>query len=349
MMSSFIYRVRRLRAEAMLAHPCTHQYAFVGMGSHSMANLYPVLNLLHVPLKYICIRSSHKAKLISSNPAFKHIVVTTSLDTVLSDPVLSAVFVSATPSTHYHIASSVLRQGKALFVEKPPCQTLSQLESLIALQESIGSYVQVGLQKRYAPAIRKLKSCLKGGTVCNYSLRYCVGHYPEGDAITELFIHPLDLVLHLFGSADVMVLRQASSHTLVMMLSHGNVVGTVSLFTGYSWATPVEELIVHTRAGVYTLSGIDTLTFQPVDGSFVGIPVEKICHSNVSVEYLCRHDSFSPTLQASTWVEHGFYHELKDFVDHVEGNISSRVLKDRPSLQSLRPTYQLINTCLRQL
>ena len=350
MMSSFIYRVRRLRAKSLLTHPCAHQYAFVGMGNHSMANLYPVLDLLHVPLKYICIQSSHKVKLISSNPAFKHVIVTTSLDMVLSDPEVSAVFVSTTPSSHYSIAASVLQKGKALFVEKPPCQTLSQLESLVALQESTGSYVQVGLQKRYAPAIRRLKACLKGSTVCNYSLRYCVGRYPEGDALTELFIHPIDLVLHIFGSAEVLAVRQASCQTLVMMLSHGNLVGTVELSTGYSWMAPIEELIVHTSAGVYTLSGIDTLSFQPMGGSFAGIPMEKIRHRNVSVEYLCRHDSFSPTLHASTWVEHGFYHELKDFVDHVEEYSFSNYIgvpKDRPTLQSLFATYQLLNTYRR--
>lgn len=347
MMSSFIYRVRRLRAEAMLAHPCTHQYAFVGMGSHSMANLYPVLNLLHVPLKYICIRSSHKANLISANPAFKQVIVTTSLDTVLSDPAVSAVFVSATPSVHYCISTSVLQHGKALFVEKPPCQTLSQLESLIALQERAGSYVQVGLQKRYAPAISRLLSCLKSSTVCDYSMRYCVGRYPEGDAFTELFIHPLDLVLHLFGCAEVVAIRQASHHTLVMMLTHGSVVGTIVLSTDYSWATPVEELIVHTSTGAYALSGIDTLTFQPTGGSFAGLPLEKIIHRDESAKYLCRHDNFSPTLHASTWLEHGFYHEMKDFVEHVEGG-STHQMTHRPTLQSLVPTYQLIKV-LRQM
>lgn len=349
MITSIINRVRRLRVEAELAHHCTHQYAFVGMGSHSMANLYPVLDFLHVPLKYICVSSAHKAKLIASNPAFKQTIVTTSLATILSDPEVDAVLVSATPSAHYRIATAILQQGKSLFVEKPPCQTLSQLEALIALQERSGVYAQVGLQKRYAPSIQRLKLRLKGNTVCSYSLHYCTGRHPEGDALTDLFIHPIDLVLHLFGPADEVVIRQASNHTMVMMLTHGSAVGTVSLSTGYSWITPVEKLIVHTRAGVYTLSGIDTLTFQPFGRAVASVPMEKILHRNVLVEYLSRHDSFSPTLSTSTWVEHGFFHELKDFIDYVEGNSCLQLTKDHPSLQSLLPTYQLIDTCRRHL
>ena len=341
MIPTLIRQARRLRTKSRLAHPCTRQYAFVGMGSHSMANLYPVLGLLQVPLKYICRRTARGNQL--SLP-----VVTTSLQTALADLDVAAVFVSASPAAHYRIATEVLRQGKALFIEKPPCHTLDQLESLITLQEQTGTLVQIGLQKHYAPSIRKLKSRLAHDTVLNYTLRYCVGRYPEGAAPVELFIHPIDLALHLFGPAEIVAQRHAGCHTNVLMLSHGDTIGTVELSTGYSWAAPTEELIIHTRAGVYTMPSIDTLTFQPSGSSFAGIPWEKIMHARVAVEYLCRHDSFSPTLAASPWVEHGFYHELKAFVDEVEHRPSNNLLSRnhlspiRPTLQSLLPVYQLL-------
>ena len=341
MIPTLILQARRLRTKSRLAHPCTRQYAFVGMGSHSMANLYPVLGLLQVPLKYICRRAARGNQL--SLP-----VVTTSLQTALADPDVAAVFVSASPAAHYRIATDVLRQGKALFIEKPPCYTLDQLESLITLQEQTGTLVQIGLQKHYAPSIRKLKSRLAHDTVLNYTLRYCVGRYPEGAAPVELFIHPIDLALHLFGPAEIVAQRHAGCHTIVLMLSHGDTIGTVELSTGYSWAAPVEELIVHTRTGVYAMPSIDTLTFQPSGTSFANIPWEKITHPHVSVEYLCRRDAFTPTLAASPWVEHGFYHELKAFVDEVEHRPSNNLLSRnhlspiRPTLQSLLPVYQLL-------
>jgi virulence factor len=354
MISTIIQQTRRLRTNAQLSHPYTRQYAFVGMGSHSMSNLYPVLNLLRVPLKYICVTSPRKARLISRNPFYNFGGTTpsSSLSDVLSDPGISAVFVSASPAAHFRIASSVLRQGKSLFIEKPPCHTLAQLESLIALQTQTDTLVQVGMQKRYAPSIRRLKARLKNDSVCNYSLRYCVGRYPEGKALTELFIHPIDLSIHLFGPADIIALRQASSQTLVLMLAHGNTVGTMELSTGYSWTTPIENLSVHTRKGLYKLTSIDTLTFVPASTPVAGLPWEKIKHPDVSVEHLCHHDSFSPTLASSLWVEHGFYHELKDFVDGVEH--TSPILakpffasKYRPTLQSLLPTYRLLEQISR--
>lgn len=352
MIPSFFQQIRRKRSEALLAHPFMQQYAFVGMGSHSMANLYPVLGLLHVPLKYICVTSPRKAELIRrhamSGLCAQSPIVTTSLATVLDDPDVAAVFVSATPAAHYRIATAVLRKGKALFIEKPPCRTLDQLESLVALQRQTGTHAMVGLQKRFAPAVIRLSSCLKGNPVYNYSLRYCVGRYPEGDPFTELFIHPLDLVTHLFGPAEIIMLRHTGCRTTVLMLAHGDTVGTVELSTGYSWAAPVEELIVHTRTGVYAMPSIDTLTFHPSGSSFAGIPWEKIMHPRVAVEYLCRHDSFSPTLANSSWVEHGFYHELKAFVDEVEQRPANPVqslshpFPSRPTLESLLPVYQLL-------
>ena len=341
MIPTLIRQARRLRTKSRLAHPCTRQYAFVGMGSHSMANLYPVLGLLHVPLKYICVTSPRKAELIRrhamSGLCAQSPIVTTSLTAVLDDPDVAAVFVSASPAAHYRIATEVLRQGKALFIEKPPCHTLDQLESLITLQEQTGTLVQIGLQKHYAPSIRKLKSRLAHDTVLNYTLRYCVGRYPEGAAPVELFIHPIDLALHLFGPAEIVAQRHAGCHTIVLMLSHGDTIGTMELSTGYSWAAPVEELIVHTRTGVYAMPSIDTLTFQPTGTSFASIPWEKITHPHVAVEYLCRHDAFTPTLAASPWVEHGFYHELKAFVDEVEHRPSNNLLSQYYEQVTLSP------------
>ncbi|MCW4111943.1 hypothetical protein [Segatella copri] len=58
-------------------------YAFVGIGNHSTNNLYPVLNYLHVPLKYICCKSEDKLPFIEA--AYPNVCATTSLDDILHD------------------------------------------------------------------------------------------------------------------------------------------------------------------------------------------------------------------------------------------------------------------------
>lgn len=64
MIKELINRYKRIRTEHYLRQTYKKQYAFVGMGNHSLTNLYPVLYYLGVPLKYICVTSTRKAKLI---------------------------------------------------------------------------------------------------------------------------------------------------------------------------------------------------------------------------------------------------------------------------------------------
>ena len=67
MIKQLINRYKRLRTEHFLAQTYQYSYAFVGMGQHSLTNLYPVLHYLGVPLKYICVTSERKAS-VPSDP-----------------------------------------------------------------------------------------------------------------------------------------------------------------------------------------------------------------------------------------------------------------------------------------
>ena len=91
-----------------------------------------------------------------ATPTAGNTVVTTSLTQVLSDPDVAGAFVSAFPAAHFSLACQVMEHGKALFIEKPPCRSLTQLQELAARQTKTGAVVQVGLQKRSAPAVCRL-------------------------------------------------------------------------------------------------------------------------------------------------------------------------------------------------
>ena len=129
MIQQLIERYKRLRTERFLAQTYQCSYAFVGMGQHSLNNLYPMLHYLGVPLKYICVTSERKARLIERK--FPYVKATTSLDDILTDETVKGVFVSASPAAHFSIALRVLESGKSLFIETPPCQSLLFLDALI--------------------------------------------------------------------------------------------------------------------------------------------------------------------------------------------------------------------------
>ena len=337
MIQAVINRYKRIRTEQFLRRTYQYQYAFVGMGQHSLTNLYPVLHYLCVPLKYICVTSERKAQLIERK--FVGVKTTTSLDEVLKDESIKGVFVSASPSAHFSIASQVLKSGKSLFIEKPPCQTLAELDRLIDLQRLHGSPItMVGLQKRYAPAVQLLKQRLRKERLISYDLHYLTGAYPEGDALLDLYIHPLDLVCYLFGQPEIIAIRQVAKDSYILMFQHPHIVGALELSTAYTWTTAEESLNVCTRSGVYNLSQMESLVFTPNPTTVLGIPTEKWRPRNKTVEYLYQRNNFTPTLVNNQLYSQGYFNEIINYIDAVEG-LGNQI---STSLKSVRDTYEII-------
>ena len=342
MIHAFINRYKRMRIERFLRQTYQYQYAFVGMGQHSLTNLYPVLHYLGVPLKYICVTSESKARLIERK--FPGVKATTSLNEILNDEAIKGIFVSAYPTAHFSIASQVLRSGKSLFIEKPPCQSLEELDTLIALQQQYGIPVaMVGMQKRYAPAVQLLKKRLNKERLINYDLHYLTGAYPEGDALLDLYIHPLDLVCFLFGNPEILAYHQISKDSYILMLRHPHIVGTLELSTAYSWTDAEETLKVCTCSGSYRLSQMEELSFTPSSRTVSGIPMEKLRHHKRTVEYLYQNNSFSPILSANQVYSQGYFNELATFVEAVEHH-DSHVIS---TLEIIKDTYRLMDNLKR--
>lgn len=337
MIQQLIDRYKRMRTECFLAQTYQYSYAFVGMGLHSLTNLYPVLHYLGVPLKYICITSERKSRLIERK--FPHVKATTSLDTILNDDEVKGIFVSASPSAHFSIASQILKSGKSLFIEKPPCQTLRELDALIDQQRLYGSPVaMVGLQKRYAPAVQILQKHLRKEHLVSYDLHYLTGNYPEGNALLDLYIHPLDLVTYLFGKAEIIACQQVSPASYILMLRHADIVGTLELSTAYTWTTAEESLKVCTSKGIFHLLQMEELTFEPKPSAILGIPIEKIRTYNKTIEHLYTRNNFTPVLPNNQIYSQGYFNEIHSFITSIEHGHSS-ILTD---ITSIKPTYEIL-------
>ena len=326
MKQQIINRYKRLRTEQYLCRTYRNDYAFVGMGQHALTNLYPVLHHLGVPLKYICVRSERKARLIGNR--FPGVTATTSLATILVDERVKGVFVAASPAAHFTIASQILASGKSLFVEKPPCRTAEELEMLIRLRRLHGSPAAiVGLQKRFAPAVRLLEKRMSTRKPVSYDLHYLTGVYPEGSALLDLYIHPIDLVCHLFGKPTVIACQETSKNSFLLMLRHPDAAGTLELSTAYSWTSAEESLKVVTSDAVYRLSQMDELTCERLPVTALGIPTEKVFSHHKTLEYLYSRNNFVPTLPDNQIVSQGYYDEIVTFVNAVEATSPSCMLR----------------------
>ena len=312
-----------------------HHYAFVGVGGHSASNLYPIIDYLGVPLKYICTKGVENANKMATK--YASTIGTNDLDLVLNDPEIAGIFLCTSPQSHFQLAQKILTAGKHLFVEKPPCFTVAELHKLISSKKE-NQHVVVGLQKRYSTVVAHLET-LKG-SIDSYSYSFKTGAYPEGDPIMDLFIHSLDLINYLFGEVvQIQKTTSKSGETTLINFTHANgIVGHAELSNGHSWKSASEEFSIVTNKGVYHSKGINHLQLTRKSGTVLGVPLEKVRNKPVITEQIFDNDGFVPLAEFNELYTHGYYGEIDAFVAACEGQKSAI----KTSLEAVMGTFKLI-------
>jgi len=342
MIKNLIEKYKNYRKQHYLTYPSSYSqnFAFVGVGNHSISNLYPCLDYLAVPLKYICTRGLANAEKMAKRYDAKAI---NEVNILASDQDIKGIFVCANPESHFEICKTLLAGGKSVFVEKPPCTSLKELEILQNLANQNSADCMVGLQKRYAPIYNILKKNITQNTV-SYSFRYLTGAYPEGNSLWDLFIHPLDILIFLFGkveSFELKISKKGKNQTLFLISEHqNNVVGQIELSTDYSWSEPKEELFVNTTKGNYQVEGLHKLSFTSKSFSILGIPIEKVIKQNPKKEILYQVSDFVPISAHNSLFVQGYFQEVEIFTQMLEGKRNKNANKS--SLQDIKATLEWI-------
>lgn len=334
---------KRRRDNRYLSDNYEKNYAIIGFGNHMIHNIFPVIQFLQVNIKYVCCSSTKKAELIGRK--FKGIIGTTSIEDILNDDTVAGVFVSASPTSHFGIASEVIKSGKSLFIEKPPCMSSKELNYLVDRQRLFGfNTTVVGMQKRYSPLVSRLRKEIRGKELNSYSLRYQTGLYPEGNEVYDLFIHPIDLVIFLFGEAKILAVRKIKSSkrggvTYLLMLEHAKITGMLELSTLYSWKDACENISINTQDGTYGIDQMEKLIFTPSERAIAGIPVEKVISTGSTSKYLLSRNNFNPVMANNQIYTQGYFNEIKMFVEMTEHGKASENLT---GFMSLRSTYNIL-------
>lgn len=335
-MQKFIERYKSLRKKKFLELPSgyAHQYAFIGAGQHSISNLYPVIHHLGIPLKKIC--TLHPANAVRMAERFPSCTGTGNLQQVLEDDSIKGVFLSASPSSHFSLTQQLLKAGKHVFVEKPPCHSVQELQLLLQVQGT--RYCMPGLQKRFSTVNRLLAPyCKRANT---YTYRYLTGAYPEGNALYDLFIHPVDNLVQLFGAiTSVQFQRSANNLTWFVTCQHTNgASGLLHLSTDHSWNSPVDELEVNTDKAIFNAAYPFRLVSTGKSATILNIPLEKVFKTPVTQKIYLNNTGFIPTDTNNSISLQGFVGEIEYFVRATEQG----KWEDRFNLASLLPTYAIL-------
>jgi len=336
MLDYLLSRYKRINQQTLLKQPAQYKkkYAIIGTGTHSLTNLYPCIWHLGIPVKYIYSASPENAAAAAGR--WKDCTGTGDLNTILNDTSIAGVFLSTRPQLQAGMAKQLLQHNKQVFVEKPVGFSIGELKEVIAAQKN--NICQVGLQRRFSSVMEILRKTSKDVTGYNY--RFLIGPYPEGNCIYDIFIHPVDFIVQLFGTPSidhVSVQKDSMGLTCFIVLSHGSVKGMLELSTHYSWQQPLDEITINTKSKTITAKYPDHASALVKPTRLFNIPVEKIMPKPLQKEiYL--DSTFVPSASMNSLHLQGFYPQLKHFADTVENNRPAAFSK----LESLLPVYDIL-------
>ena len=148
--------------------------SWIGAGSYAVTSLLPhVAADRRIRLLQVVNARGLSAKHVADKFAFSG--CSTDPAAVMSDADCDVVFISARHSQHAGLVEAALVAGKAVFVEKPLCITMEELERLEeAWQLCANVPIATGFNRRFAPATDALREFLQPEQKHPVSIRYSV-------------------------------------------------------------------------------------------------------------------------------------------------------------------------------
>ncbi len=124
--------------------------SLIGAGNFATGTLIPALKRLSfVRLRGICSAGGLSARSAGERHGFHY--CTSDIDEVLRDDETQAVLIATRHDTHASFASSALRAGKHVFVEKPLALTREQLDELFGVYRESNLVLMPGFNRRFSP------------------------------------------------------------------------------------------------------------------------------------------------------------------------------------------------------
>ena len=149
------------RAATMEIQP---NVSFLGAGNYSTALLMPAFKASSIRLSKVA--SSMGVSALHAARKFGFDYATTDSDSLFSDHKTDAVVITTQHDSHASFVIKGLESGKHIFVEKPLCLTLDELEKIqAAYKKASGSttlspMLMVGFNRRFSPLVKKIKELL---------------------------------------------------------------------------------------------------------------------------------------------------------------------------------------------
>ncbi|WLT31317.1 bi-domain-containing oxidoreductase [Geothrix sp. PMB-07] len=250
---------------------------FLGAGNYATSVLMPAFKKSGTRLHTVASRTG--AGGIHAGRKFGFEEVTTDVDRLFSVNEINSIVITTRHDSHASYVVRALKAGKHVFVEKPLCLTLHDLEEIGAVHAgselTSKPVLMVGFNRRFAPQVQKIKHLLKGvsgpkALIMTVNAGAIPGDHwtqdPEagGGRIVGEACHFIDLLRFLVGASieswacSPMATTLRDTVTIQLAFADGSV-GTIHYFANGSKAFPKERLEVFASGRILQLDNFRKL------------------------------------------------------------------------------------------
>jgi len=253
--------------------------SFIGAGNYALSTLIPAFRAAGAQLRLVASATGVTA--LHAGRKFGFEQATTDTESVIQDAASDTVVITTRHDSHARLVIAALAAGRNVFVEKPLCLTLAELEEIDRLYrerraDGSGQRVMVGFNRRFAPLVQRIAKLLRGAPgPKSFIMTVNAGAIPAdhwtqdptvgGGRIIGEACHFVDLLRFLAAAPiagyERALMRSKTGDTLSVHLAFTDgSLGAIHYFANGSKAFPKERLEVFASGRVLQLDNFRRVT-----------------------------------------------------------------------------------------
>jgi predicted dehydrogenase/threonine dehydrogenase-like Zn-dependent dehydrogenase len=246
--------------------------SFLGSGNYATSVLIPAFKAAGADFRIVA--SNTGVSTINLGRKYGFSVTTTDNNLLFNDDLTDVIAIATRHNSHAEFVLKAFKAGKHVFVEKPLCLNMSELNKIEAAYSSL-NILMVGFNRRFAPQIQKMKSLLDDvNTPKSMVMTINAGaisndHWTQdlevgGGRIIGEACHFIDLLRFLVGKAiinyQIQFMNSPTKDTASIQLRfEDDSIGTIHYYANGSKNFPKERLEVFTAGRVLQLDNYQKL------------------------------------------------------------------------------------------
>ena len=178
---------------------------------------------------------------------YPHALIYDNFEAALNDDSIKAVIIATKAATHYDFAKRAILKKKHVWIEKPACTSLNEINDLIHLSETANVKIFVDHIMCHDSTIQHIKQNVDFGDPLYFeSYRLHQGLFqPDVDVLSDLAIHDLSIIDFLFPGQNLVHKKEIKNYHINALSDHA--ILNLNFESGFratitcSWVSPIKQ------------------------------------------------------------------------------------------------------------